>query len=88
MSFFRNKSNVANRIAARACVILSRMEHGRFVTLAAEFESLQNEIERTNDPALRSALLRELALKLRDLDEMAKSAIRDLAGEMPRRTSG
>lgn len=55
------------------------MEHGRFVTLAAEFESLERDIERTNDPALRTALLRELALKLRDLDEMAKLAIRELA---------
>lgn len=40
-----------------------RIGDGRFVTLAAEFESLENEIDRTNDPALRMALLRELAFE-------------------------
>src|SRR5690348_6216177 len=89
-------TDVAAVVTVPACVILSRMEHGHFVTLAIEFESLQKEIERTNDPALRNALLGELASKLRELDEMAKSAIRQLAREgassnervieMPRKT--
>lgn len=43
------------------------MEAKQFVTRAAEFETLQSHVERTNDPALRRAMLGELTSKLAGL---------------------
>lgn len=60
---------------------LQESQNNNFVMLAAEFETLKREIERTNDPTVRRALLTELALKLNELQRIAKSAIQELAEE-------
>lgn len=49
------------------------MEHSRFATLAAEFETLQRDLQQTNDPALRKAFLIEIRSKLDAIEEMTKS---------------
>ena len=54
------------------------MLHTKFVTLAAEFETLQRDLVRTNDPCLRKALLPELSSKLREIEELTRPVRNEL----------
>lgn len=54
------------------CASISPMD-GEFIRLAAEFETLQNELERTNDPALRRAFLIAIRSKLELIQGLAAS---------------
>lgn len=56
------------------------MNSKQFATLAAEFETLQKELRRTNDPPTRKALLTEIRAKLQEIQRAAKVIRKELCG--------
>jgi hypothetical protein len=51
----------------------------RFAILAVEFETLQKELQETNDPALRTALLTAIGSKLAQIESIAKGLREEFA---------
>ena len=49
------------------------MAYKQFATLAIEFETLQKELEQTNDPGTRKAFLTEIRAKLGELVNASKA---------------
>lgn len=56
------------------------MNSKQFATLAAEFETLQKELHRTNHPPTRKALLTEIRAKLQEIQRAAKVIRKELCG--------